>query len=59
MGQPLVDTPKMSHFMYTKKGLWVLRWRGAGCMSTPKISEVQRGSPLSKVVTLCHFGVQG
>jgi hypothetical protein len=56
MGQPL-GTPKI-YFMYTKKGLWVMNG-GVQGVNTPKISGVQRGSPLSQVVNLCQFGVQG
>jgi hypothetical protein len=56
MGQPL-DTPKF-HFMYTKKGLWVLDG-GVQGVNTPKIFGVQRGSPLSQVVNLWQIGVQG
>jgi hypothetical protein len=57
MGQPL-DTPAKFHFMYTKKGLWVLDGRVQG-VNTQKIFGVQRGSLLSQVVNLWQFGVQG
>jgi hypothetical protein len=46
MGQPL-DTPKF-HFMYTKKGLWVLDG-GVQGVNTPKIFGVQRGHPFHKL----------
>jgi hypothetical protein len=56
MGQPL-GTPKI-YLIYTKKGLWVLNG-GVHGVNTPKKSGVQRGSPLSQVVNLWQFGVQG
>jgi hypothetical protein len=55
MIQPL-GTPKI-YFMYTKDGLWVIDG-GLQGVDTPKISGVQRGSPLSQVVNLWQFGVQ-
>jgi hypothetical protein len=58
MSQPL-GTAKI-YSMYTKKGLWVIDGgvHGIG-VNTPKISGVHRGSPLSQVVNLWQFGVQG